>query len=84
VSDDRQPRWDDDDDHDQDPRPEPLARLRLWHVLALGAGIVLFWVLLSGCTIIAFNRAPVTTTESDSHDADGTNVHTWDFTLSPR
>jgi hypothetical protein len=39
---------------------------------------------LAGCTFIAFNKGAVTTVEKDSHNADGTNVHTFDTTISPR
>jgi outer membrane biogenesis lipoprotein LolB len=49
-----------------------------WTFLALVA------LILVGCTIIAFNSAPVTTTQKDSHNAQGTNVHTFDTTISPR
>lgn len=51
------------------------------------ANLILFVLLasaLGGCTFIAFNKAPVTTTQTDSHNAKGTNVHTFDTTISPR
>jgi hypothetical protein len=46
--------------------------------------LAMLLLVLAGCTLICFNRAPVTTTQTDSHNAQGTNVHTFDTTISPR
>jgi len=54
-------------------------------------GWTLFWalwgiawsLLVVGCTFIAWNKAPVTVSDRDSHDA-ATNGRTWDLNISPR
>ena len=48
----------------------------------IGLWALVFFI---GCTVIAFNRGNVSTTESDSHDADGTNrASTFDVNISPK
>ena len=40
---------------------------------------------LIGCTIVAYNKAPVTITDKDSHSVkQSTNARVFDTTISPR
>jgi len=74
---------DDQDDRINSPRRDIVFRVSVV-ITAIMAALVI-WLVLSGCTVIAFNKGEVTTSESDSHDADGTNkASTFDVNLSPR
>lgn len=64
---------------------------RYW--LSAAEALIWLWllVLLVGCTLIAFNRAPVEVMDRDSHDAGGSGGtnggppnRTWDMNISPR
>lgn len=53
--------------------------------MALLAVALYLMQMMLGCTVIAFNKGDVTTSEKDSHDAEGTNnARTVDVNIDPR
>lgn len=55
--------------------------MNTWVVIAVLLGLAVVGI---SCTLVAFNHAPVTIIDRDSHNAKGTNVKTFDTTISPR